>query len=42
MGPDQVVKIVAFAGTGKTSTLVEYTKKRPGLRFLNIVFNKYV
>ena len=27
-------------GTGKTSTLVEYAKRRPGMRFLFACFNK--
>jgi F-box protein 18 (helicase) len=29
LAPGEILKIMAFAGTGKTSTLVEYTKKRP-------------
>ncbi|XP_046878395.1 F-box DNA helicase 1 isoform X2 [Hypomesus transpacificus] len=37
-----VVKIVAFAGTGKTTTLVHYTQQRPLLRFLYVAFNKSV
>ncbi|XP_035531570.1 F-box DNA helicase 1 [Morone saxatilis] len=40
--PDQVVKIVAFAGTGKTTTLVKYAEQRPHLRFLYVAFNKSV
>lgn len=40
--PGQVLKILAFAGTGKTSTLVAYARKRPGLRFLYLAFNKSV
>lgn len=39
---DQVVKIVAFAGTGKTTTLVKYAEQRPHLRFLYVAFNKSV
>lgn len=39
---DHVVKIVAFAGTGKTSTLVKYAEQRPHLRFLYVAFNKSV
>ncbi|XP_042559109.1 F-box DNA helicase 1-like isoform X2 [Clupea harengus] len=39
---DHVVKIMAFAGTGKTTTLVCYAKQRPELRFLYVVFNKAV
>ena len=30
------------AGSGKTTTLVRYTQMRPDLKFLLIVFNKYV
>ncbi|XP_029317473.1 F-box DNA helicase 1 isoform X2 [Cottoperca gobio] len=37
-----VVKIVAFAGTGKTTTLVKYAALRPHLRFLYVAFNKSV
>lgn len=33
---------MAFAGTGKTTTLVEYAKARPRKRFLYIAFNKSV
>ncbi|XP_073336355.1 F-box DNA helicase 1 [Pagrus major] len=40
--PDHVVKIVAFAGTGKTTTLVKYAEQRPHLRFLYVAFNKSV
>lgn len=39
---NQIVKIVAFAGTGKTSTLIEYTRLRPHLKFLNVMYNKSV
>ncbi|XP_075713610.1 F-box DNA helicase 1 isoform X2 [Rhinoderma darwinii] len=38
----QVVKIMAFAGTGKTSTLIKYAEKRPHLRFLYATFNKSI
>ncbi len=38
--PGQTLKIMAFAGTGKTTTLEAYTRKRPNLRFLYIAFNK--
>ena len=34
--------IKAFAGTGKTSTLIEVTKERPDKKFLYIAFNKSV
>lgn len=40
--PGEILKIVAFAGTGKTTTLVEYAKARPHMRFLYIAFNKSV
>ncbi|NXO85509.1 FBH1 helicase, partial [Sitta europaea] len=40
--PGQTVKIMAFAGTGKTSTLVKYAEKFPELRFLYLSFNKAV
>ncbi|NXP28361.1 FBH1 helicase, partial [Scytalopus superciliaris] len=40
--PGHVVKIVAFAGTGKTWTLVKYTEKFPALKFLYVAFNKAV
>ncbi|NXN15037.1 FBH1 helicase, partial [Indicator maculatus] len=38
--PDQIVKIMAFAGTGKTSTLVKYAEKFADLNFLYVTFNK--
>eukprot|EP00092_Neocalanus_flemingeri_P015188 GFUD01016405.1.p1 GENE.GFUD01016405.1~~GFUD01016405.1.p1 ORF type:complete len:854 (+),score=279.75 GFUD01016405.1:80-2641(+) len=37
-----LVKIVAFAGTGKTTTLVRLAKAHPNLRFLLVVYNKSV
>ncbi|NXE03133.1 FBH1 helicase, partial [Chaetorhynchus papuensis] len=40
--PGQTVKIMAFAGTGKTSTLVKYAEKFPELKFLYVAFNKAV
>ncbi|NWV03591.1 FBH1 helicase, partial [Ptilonorhynchus violaceus] len=40
--PRQRVKIMAFAGTGKTSTLVKYAEKFPDLKFLYVAFNKAV
>ncbi|KAM6437058.1 F-box DNA helicase 1 isoform 1-T1 [Liasis olivaceus] len=40
--PGQVVKIVAFAGTGKTSTLIQYTEKWSHLQFLYLAFNKTI
>ncbi|XP_062238623.1 F-box DNA helicase 1 [Platichthys flesus] len=39
---NHVVKIIAFAGTGKTTTLVKYAEQRPHLRFLYVAFNKSV
>ncbi|KAG0726103.1 F-box DNA helicase 1 [Chionoecetes opilio] len=39
---DHVVKIVAFAGTGKTTTLLQLCKRRPDQRFLLVVYNKSV
>ncbi|XP_077196476.1 F-box DNA helicase 1 isoform X2 [Paroedura picta] len=40
--PGQVVKIMAFAGTGKTSTLIKYAEKWSSLRFLYLAFNKTI
>ncbi|CAN8175959.1 unnamed protein product [Coccothraustes coccothraustes] len=40
--PGQTVKIMAFAGTGKTSTLVKYAEKFSELKFLYLSFNKAV
>ena len=39
---DDILRIIAFAGTGKTTTLIEYAKARPHLRFLYLAFNKSV
>uniref|UniRef100_A0A8C1KMT8 F-box DNA helicase 1 n=1 Tax=Cyprinus carpio TaxID=7962 RepID=A0A8C1KMT8_CYPCA len=39
---NHVVKIMAFAGTGKTTTLVKYAQHRPQMRFLYLAFNKSV
>lgn len=36
------LKVNAFAGTGKTSTLVEYANARPSKRILYVAFNKSV
>ncbi|XP_074998265.1 F-box DNA helicase 1 isoform X2 [Calonectris borealis] len=38
----QRVKIMAFAGTGKTSTLVKYAEKFADMNFLYVTFNKAV
>jgi F-box protein 18 (helicase) len=40
--PGESLKVIAFAGTGKTSTLIEYTRARPEMRFLYVAFNKSV
>ncbi|XP_078409157.1 F-box DNA helicase 1 [Cetorhinus maximus] len=40
--PGHVIKIVGFAGAGKTSMLIEYARSRPHLRFLYIVSTKSV
>ncbi|KAM4678642.1 F-box DNA helicase 1 [Discoglossus pictus] len=42
IAPGQVMKIMAFAGTGKTSTLIRYAEKRPHLQFLYVTFNKSI
>ena len=39
---NSTMKIIAFAGTGKTATLLEYSKSRPSLRFLYVAFNRSV
>ncbi|XP_016302947.1 F-box DNA helicase 1-like isoform X2 [Sinocyclocheilus anshuiensis] len=39
---NHVVKIMAFAGTGKTTTLVKYAQQRANMRFLYLAFNKSV
>ncbi|NXL38934.1 FBH1 helicase, partial [Glaucidium brasilianum] len=38
----QIVKILAFAGTGKTTTLIKYAEKFADLNFLYVTFNKAV
>lgn len=40
--PGEVLKVVAFAGTGKTATLVEFAKARPKESFLYLSFNKSI
>lgn len=42
IGPGEILKVTALAGTGKTTTLVAYAKARPQLRFLYVAFNKSV
>ena len=39
---DEIIKIVAFAGTGKTTTLIKMCQNHPHLKFLVIVYNKSV
>ena len=36
------MKIKAFAGTGKTSTLIDVVKANPNKKFLNLCFNKSI
>uniref|UniRef100_A0A8W8HLP6 DNA helicase n=1 Tax=Magallana gigas TaxID=29159 RepID=A0A8W8HLP6_MAGGI len=38
----EVIKIIAFAGTGKTTTLVRYTQMRLFMKFLLVVYNRSV
>ena len=38
----RLVRLIAFAGTGKTTTLVGYAAARPQLRILYLCFNKSV
>lgn len=38
----QVLKVLAFAGTGKTTTLIEYALAHPEKRILYVAFNKSV
>ncbi|ETE58252.1 F-box only protein 18, partial [Ophiophagus hannah] len=40
LAPGERVKIVAFAGTGKTSTLIQYARKWSKLNFLYLAFSK--
>ncbi|XP_072027238.1 F-box DNA helicase 1-like [Amphiura filiformis] len=40
--PNEVIKIVAFAGTGKTTTLIRYAQRRPTTQFLYVAFNRAV
>jgi len=42
MGGQDTVRIMAYAGTGKTTTLVEMCKRNPSIKFLLVVFNKSV
>lgn len=42
LSPGEILKVMAFAGSGKTTTLVAYAEARPRMRFLYIAFNKSV
>nr|XP_028601782.1 F-box DNA helicase 1 isoform X2 [Podarcis muralis] len=42
IAPREVMKIIAFAGTGKTSTLIRYAEKWSKLRFLYLAFNRTI
>lgn len=42
LSPGELLKVMAFAGTGKTTTLVHFAKARPQMRFLYVAFNKSV
>ncbi|SNX85236.1 related to DNA helicase Fdhp [Melanopsichium pennsylvanicum] len=38
--PGELIKVQAFAGTGKTRSLLAYAQRRPNKRFLYVAFNK--
>jgi hypothetical protein len=40
--PSEALKVVAFAGAGKTSTLRAYAKARPARRMLYLAFNNAI
>ncbi|XP_054719922.1 F-box DNA helicase 1-like [Uloborus diversus] len=40
--PNQIIKIVALAGTGKTTTLLHFARLYPQVRYLNVMFNKAI
>lgn len=42
LGKGEVLKVIAYAGTGKTSTLVEHAKAHPDSRILYLAFNRSV
>ena len=42
LGKQDTIRIMAYAGTGKTTTLVEMCRRNPAIRFLLVVFNKSV
>ena len=37
----EILKVVAFAGTGKTTVLEQFARARPSLRLLYVAFNKF-
>jgi F-box protein 18 (helicase) len=37
---NELIKIVAFAGTGKTTTLIKMCQEHPNLNFLVVMYNK--
>lgn len=39
VGAGELLRVMAFAGSGKTTTLVEYARARPYIRMLYLVFN---
>lgn len=40
--PPQWMVVHAFAGSGKTTTLVEYARRHPSIRFLYLAFNRAI
>lgn len=40
LAPGQVAFVKAIAGAGKTSTLIEYMRRRPHIRFLYLAYNR--
>lgn len=40
--PSECLKVIAYAGTGKTTTLVDYAAQNPGEDMLYLAFNKSV
>ncbi|XP_055952785.1 F-box DNA helicase 1-like isoform X2 [Argiope bruennichi] len=40
--PHQIIKVVALAGTGKTTTLIHFAQLYPQMKFLNVMFNHSV
>jgi hypothetical protein len=42
LGSQDNIRIMAYAGMGKTTALVEMCRRHPAIRFLLVVFNKSV